>query len=131
MNITNNGMLKNLLNFELIEKSVWDKNGGYLFRDGPNKMLRLLYTIMHTTISDNIHSIYIKGQIRQNPIKMISNYIKILRYFCLSSMKFGYPDFDVEKSKELIEKIGGYNISIEEKEKISMMVNKLKRERKI
>jgi len=129
--VENEGFLKYLFNFELKEKSVWDNNGGYLFRDGTNILVRLLLTIYLTTLSNGFHSSYLRGKIQQTPIKMIKNYFKILKNFCAPSIKYGFPSFDFKKSKELIKIINEIKIESKEIYKIKSTINKLRMEGKI
>jgi len=44
-----------IINYQLTEKSIWDKNGGYLFREGSNFLFQLLYGIYDITISQRVH----------------------------------------------------------------------------
>lgn len=126
------GSLKYILDYELKEKSVWDKNGGYLFREGTNFLLRLLIIIYLTTLSKGIHSAYLRGKIKQTPvIKMIKNYMRIWRNFSATTMKYGSPNFNFEKAQELSDIVREIEIENKEIYKIKSTINKLQQNGKI
>lgn len=117
-------------NLKLEERSIWDKNGGYLFRGGANLLLRLLRTIHLTTSFDSIESVYLKGKLRQMPLQMLRNYVEILKIFCSSSMRYGSPSFDFKDAQELIKEVKEIKISAIERNRIKSKLNKLKKEGK-
>jgi hypothetical protein len=119
------------LKYQLEEKSIWDKNGGYLFRDGSNLFYQLLYALYDVTISKRNHALYLRGQLRQKKYKMITNYGKILYNLCRSPQRFGSPEFDLEKASKIIKKLAQINIAVDEKQKIKSKIQLLKQEGKI
>lgn len=125
------GFLKKILDVELKEKSVWDKNGGYLFREGTNFVLRLILVIYLTTLSRGIHSSYLRGRLQKTPFKMIKNYFTIWRNYSASSIQYGNPHFDKKKSEELIGILKEKQIENKEISKIKSTINKLKSDGKI
>lgn len=125
------GLLKSLLNFEVKEKSIWDKNGGYLFREGSNSMLRLLRAIYSTTVQNGIQSVYLKGKLRQMPLQMLKNYGKILKKFCGSPIKYGSPSINFKEAQELINKIKESKVRVGERNRVKSKIAKVKREGKI
>jgi hypothetical protein len=125
------GRLKKILDFELKEKSVWDKNGGYLFREGANYFIRLLIVMYLTTFSRGIHSSYLRGRLQRTPFKTIKNYFKIWKNFAASNIKYGNPNFSNLKSQELIEILSEKKFEKKEINKIKSTINKLKTDGKI
>lgn len=124
-------LLNSSLNLKLEEKSVWDKNGGYLFRRGANLLFRLLRAIHLTTSSDSIESIYLKGKLRQMPVQMLRNYFEILKNFSCSSVRYSSPSFDFKDVQELIREMDELKISVKERNRVKSKINRLKKEGKI
>jgi len=124
-------LLRFSLNFELIERSIWDKSGGCVFKDGSNTALRLLYAIYLTTISNGTDAIYLRGKFQQKPIRMLNSYFKILRNYFASSIKYGYPSFDFQTAQQLIRNIEESKINVSERDRIKSEIGKLKKEEKI
>jgi len=120
-----------IIKYQLQEKSIWDKNGGYLFREGSNILIQLLYGIYDITISQRVHALYLRGQLSQKKYKMIKNYVTILRNMCLTPIRYGSPDFDFEKAENMIKKFSEIKIYIDEKQKIKNTIGRLKKEGKI
>lgn len=119
------------IKYRLTEKSIWDKKGGYLFRDGSNILLQLIYGIYDTTVSNSVHALYLRGQLQQKKFKMIKNYFKIIRNICFSPIRYGSPEFDFLKAKDYIKESKEIKLTIGEKEKIKKTINRLKKEGKI
>jgi len=120
-----------IVKYQLKEKSIWDKNGGYLFREGSNIVIQLLYGIYDITVSQRVHALYLRGQLQQKKFKMIKNYVTILKNMCLSPIRYRTPDFDLEKADKTIKKFAEIKIFIDEKQKIKNTIKRLKQERKI
>ena len=120
-----------LVKYRLKEKSIWDKNGGYLFREGSNILIQLLYGIYDITISQRVHALYLRGQLSQKKFKMMKNYVTILKNMCRSPIRYGTPDFDLEKATDMIEKFAEIKLVIDEKQKIKNTIGRLKQEGKI
>jgi hypothetical protein len=120
-----------LLKYRLYEKSIWDSNGGYLFREGSNFLKQLVYGIYDITISQRVHALFLRGQLKQKKFKMIRNYVTILKNMCLSPMRYGSPDFDLESAKQMIKQLAEIKVSRDEKQKIHSTIQRLKQEGKI
>lgn len=119
------------IKYRLKEKSIWDKKGGYLFREGSNGLIQLIHGIYNITISKSIHALYLRGQIQQKKLKMIKNYVNILRNICFSPIKYGTPGFDIYKAKKFLKELPKTNIFIDEKYRIKKTIERLKQEGKI
>lgn len=120
-----------MLQYHLQEKSIWDKNGGYLFREGSNILLQILYGIYDTTISNSLHALYMRGQIKQQKLKIITNYLTLLRNMCSASIQYGNPEFDSLTAKNLIKTLSEKQLFVDEKQKIRKTIDRLKNEGKI
>lgn len=119
------------LKYQLEEKSIWDTNGGYLFRQGSPLLIQLLYALYDITVSRSIHALYLRGQLQQKKHKMMKNYLQILYNMCVSPKRYGTPQFDKEKATELIQKFAEVKLYIDEKQKIHSTLQRLKKEGKI
>ncbi len=120
------------MNFTIEEKSIWDKNGGYLFREGANLVHRLFVTMYHTMVSNSsIQSIYLKGRLRQTPFHTTINYGRIFKAFGTSFMKYSYPSFDFKEAQELIKQIDRPETKPSKKNRINSKIDKLRRQGKI
>lgn len=120
-----------LLKYRLIEKSVWDKNGGYLFRDGSKFFFRLMYGIYDSVSSKSLHALYLRGQIQQQKFKMIKNYLRLLRNNCFSPIKYLNPNLNFHEAQKIINEIAETKILDNEKYKIKRTIERLKQEGKI
>lgn len=87
-----------LLNYELKEVSVWDTEGGYLFREGTGPMLRLLRAIYHTVLSNSYQREIIK---RMTLPDVLRSYSATLRCLCSSFAEYGSPSFGLKKARAL------------------------------
>ena len=90
--------------FKLVERSVWDKEGGYVFREGISPASRLLRAFWITMLSkDGIIAIYQRQRLRKlKPKDWSRNYIELLRYLSVSSVKYGNPSFSFSEAKSLL-----------------------------
>lgn len=120
-----------LITYQLKEKSIWDKNGGYLFRGGSNFLFQLLYGIYDITISQRVHGLYLRGQLQRKKLRMIKNYGTILKNMCRSPIRYGTPGFELEKAEQMIKSFSEKKMFIDEKQKIKNTIGRLKQEGKI
>lgn len=119
------------LNYRLEEKSIWNKDGGYLVREGSNILIQFLYALYDITVSRSIHALYLKGQLRHKKHKMIPSYLSILKNMCSSPQQFGTPEFDRKTAESLIKQFVQIQIKNSEKQKITSTIKRLKQEGKI
>ena len=90
--------VKSLINYELKEVSFWDKDGGYLFREGAG-LLRLL-RVFYVTILCNSSTIaiYQRERLKRTPFpETLKNFYKLLKYFYSPTIKYKYPSFSPEE----------------------------------
>ncbi len=120
-----------IINYQLTEKSIWDKNGGYLFREGSNFLFQLLYGIYDITISQRVHGLYLRGQLQQKKLRMIRNYGTILKNMCRSPIRYGSPEFELTKAETIIKKFSETKMPKDEKQKIKTTIERLKQEGKL
>jgi hypothetical protein len=120
-----------IITYQLTEKSIWDKTGGYLFREGSNILFQLLYGIYDITISQRVHGLYLRGQLQQKKFKMIKNYGTILKNMCRSPIRYSSPGFNLEKAERMIQAFSETKMYIDEKQKIKNTIGRLKQEGKI
>jgi len=119
------------LSHELKEVSVWDKDGGYLFRRGASLPLLILRAFHLTMLSNSsLTAVYQRQRMRKFP-STLKNYGKLLTHFCRVSTKYGSPNFSLKQAKIFINRIYRQQIKMTEKEKIKIIVNWLKKEGKI
>ena len=50
------------MDYKMEEKSLWDKNGGYMFRKGSSRTKLILHLAYKTILSDGILKIYLKQE---------------------------------------------------------------------
>lgn len=94
-----------LLKYELKETSVWDKSGGYLFREDAGLILRLLRAIYITGLRNGGIAVYQKQRLRRMKLPaFLKNYCRLLKYFGSASIKYGLPSFSFEEARHLIKK---------------------------
>jgi len=116
---------------ELKEVSVWDKDGGYMFREGLGLPLLLLRAFYLTALcNSSITAIYQRQKLRRFP-NAFKNYGKLLKYFCRPFTKYGSPSFSLEHAKFLIKEIREQTFETAEEERIKRVVSKLKNAGKI
>ena len=94
---------KYLLSYEIKEKSIWDKDGGYLFREEPSLIMRLFRSCYLTVLSNSsINAIYQRELMKKlNFFNMMRNYYKLLKYLCKSTIKYCSPSFSLEEAHKL------------------------------
>ncbi len=119
--------------YNLREVSVWDKDGGYLFREDANLIFLLLRAFYLTVLCNSSgNAIYLRQRLRRSP-NPLKNYSEILKNLCRTSIKYGSPFFGPEDARVHIKEI--YKTTIEpaekEKERIKRIVRKLKNKGKI
>ena len=108
------------------EISIWDKDGGYLFRE-TNLFIRLLLSIYATTLGNGIVSNYLRGNLKRRNFLLIKDYIQLLKYYVRPRIKYGSPGFDWVDARILIQRIR----SGEEERRIKRSIRKLKEKEKI
>ena len=94
---TSKKLLSRLLNYYIIEYSIWDKDGGYVFRKG-NISKILFRAIYHTILSNScLTSVYKREQIKKTKLPhFIINYCKSIKTFLNSTNKYGMPSINYE-----------------------------------
>ncbi len=119
-----------ILGHEIVEKSIWDKGGGYVIREG-SKLFRLMRVLYMTCFKQNtLVSIYLRGKLRNNPLA-VRNYLRIFKIMSSSSFRFGLPHFDLTKAKERIAKAEKLRIRQNAKHLIKERISSLKSKEKI
>ena len=61
----------------------------------------------------------------------MKNYVTILKNMCFSPIRYGTPDFDLQKADAMIKKHAELKIYVDEKQKIRTTIGRLKQEGKI
>lgn len=116
---------------ELEETSVWDKDGGYVFRKGDNFVFLLLRAVYLTALSNNsLVAIYQRQRLRRFP-KTLKNYGNLLKNFCRPFTKYGSPALSIEQAKFATKEIYQQTSETAEKERTKRIVRRLKNEGKI
>lgn len=118
-----------IVSYRLKEVSVWDKGGGYVFREGANLiwlLLRALYLTALCNSSEN--AIYLRQRLLRSPATL-RNYAKIFRSLCGPFTKYASPSFSLKEAYSYIEK--AHRSAVEyahakEKKKIEELICKLK-----
>jgi len=116
--------LKTAVGYRHKEISVWDKDGGYIFRDS-NFFTRLLHSIR--TLSIGTTSNYLRGYLQKKGIsKAFKAYSEVLKYYISPYIKHGSPSFDKEDAIIIAKRL-----KRGETERIKRSVQQLRRENKI
>ena len=89
------------LRFLLRETGVWDKDGGYLFREGIGWVKRVMRAFYTTLLrGDSIVAMYQRARLRSSPMKLV-DYGEAVRWCSSASEKFGTPSFNQELALSL------------------------------
>jgi hypothetical protein len=92
------------LRFDVREVSVWDRNGGYMFRQGPSILLLLARALYLAVLGgDSLTAIYLRQRLRTSPTRL-KEYRKVLSCLCAYFMKWGAPSFGAEEARLRIQK---------------------------
>ena len=119
------------LRCKLEEVSVWDKDGGYVFREGDNFAFLLLRALYLTALSNNsLVAIYQRQRLRRSPATL-KNYHKLLQNFYRPFTKYGSPSLSVEQAEFAVKKLCEQTSETAEKVRIKRIVRKLKDEGRI
>ncbi|NQT71777.1 MAG: sulfatase-like hydrolase/transferase [Chloroflexi bacterium] len=108
------------------EVSVWDKDGGYLFRSGSNIANRLIRIIGKFLLKSGNTSVYLRAYPKCNMLHLAKEYFTALKYYVTEEIVFGSPNFSKKDAKLIITKIGSG-----ERFRIHRATSKFKRKRNI
>lgn len=115
----------------LTEKGIWDKDGGYVFREGSQvlRLLRLMkYSIRPFIRPSDIEGIYLREKLKREFIKTIKGYPKLMKVVYAKYLKFGEPNFDLKIARNLITES---KIKFDETYVLKMKIAELKEKGKI
>ena len=91
------------LRYKLEESSVWDKNGGHIFRDS-NSFVRLFHST-YRIILGSITASYLRGGLKRNRLlQAAKNYLNALKYRVRFYIKYGSPNFSKEDARMISQK---------------------------
>jgi len=96
--------IKKRLIFKLIEKSVWDKNGGYMIRNNTKQIILLLRALNITILNKgSIIAIYQRARAKKLGLsKWTRDFVKSLKYFCSKSIIYNDPTFNINLARFLL-----------------------------
>ncbi|MFW5928710.1 MAG: sulfatase-like hydrolase/transferase, partial [Thermoplasmatota archaeon] len=89
-----------------VEKSVWDFNGGHIFRDFEAiQRLECFYKYSYMlTLEDNYMGSYIRSRLkRKNPLSMMKDLWHIEKIFNLPYLKIGEPSISRSEAKKYLD----------------------------
>jgi hypothetical protein len=111
--------------YSLEEISLWDKDGGYLFRSGLTEYQRLLRGVYLTiAYPDSLTAIYQRQRLRRFPW-MIKDYAKALSYYYKSHIKFGCPSIKENEARLIVEKAKLDDNRFREKQRIIAAIKRM------
>ena len=111
--------------YSLEEISLWDKDGGYLFRSGLSEYQRLLRGVYLTiAYPDSLTAIYQRQRLQHFPW-MIKDYAKALSYYYKSYIKFGCPSLKENEARLIIQKAKLDDNRFREKQRIMAAIKRM------
>jgi len=92
--------------FKIVERGVWDKDGGHVFRYGMNRLLLFIRALNLTMAKkDSIISAYQRARLgRLGLIKWSKEYAELLKPFCSAYTKHGDPKIGFDFARSLLNK---------------------------
>ena len=112
--------------YTLEEISVWDKNGGYVFRTGLSRYQRLLRGLyLSIAYPDSLTAVYQRQRLRHFPW-LIKNYETVLANYYKSRIRYGNPSLKENQARLLIEKAKSEYDRFREKQRIIRIIGKMK-----
>jgi hypothetical protein len=109
-----------------IEESLWDKDGGHLFRSG-NMLKRLLFSIYSIMLRNNMTGIYLRKNSKALCfLTKWKDYVRVIKYYVARHILYGAPDFGREDARLAI-----LSIQNNTKSRIRRVIKKLKAEGRI
>ncbi|MFX0140334.1 MAG: sulfatase-like hydrolase/transferase [Candidatus Hodarchaeota archaeon] len=96
--------IKKYFNYVIKEIGIWNKNGGYVFREGSSLLSYLIRALYLTLFSkEHITSIYKKQCIKRKPVfETIKNYYCMIKLLCNSINQFENIQLDINEAKKII-----------------------------
>ena len=119
-------ILNKEISLRLTEKSLWDKNGGWVFREDWKGIIRLLRIANALLDNDNLQSLYIKGNFKNNKISTSINVLKIINSYHKKVIRYGNPNFDKKTARNNINIIENSKIKTFHEERIKSAIYNLK-----
>jgi arylsulfatase A-like enzyme len=99
-------LMKITVRFRHKEVSIWDKDGGHVFRHS-NFFMRLLYSAYETMLG-GVTATYLRGGLKRgNLLQASKDYFNTLKYYLRSYIKHGSPGFGKADALSIIRNIGG------------------------
>jgi hypothetical protein len=112
--------------YTLEETSLWDKDGGYVFRTGLGKYQRLLRGLYRSiVISDSLTAVYQRQRLRHFPW-LIKDYETALSNYYKSRIRYGNPSLKENEARLLVEKAKLDYDRFREKQRIIRIINRMK-----
>jgi arylsulfatase A-like enzyme len=97
-------LMKIPVHFRHKEVSLWDKNGGHVFRHS-SLFKRFVYSVHRTTLG-GVTSSYLRGGLKKrNPLRAFKNYLAAFSYYLSPYVKHGSPSFGKKEAIVMIQKI--------------------------
>jgi len=118
-------LFRSPINIRIEERSVWDRNGGYLFRMGSPPLSTFFRFINLTLYSNSIEKIYVKSRFKNSPLRTTYDYITMFKYYITPFMQYGEPSFNKEIAEQTINKIEMFKLSLNERHLIKAKINEL------
>jgi hypothetical protein len=97
---------KHGIDYLIREVGVWDRDGGYIFREGMDAIRRLSRQLYKSILSnENLVAIYQRGRIRRTLVKGLKDYGEVLSWLCSSSRKWGSPSFNRNEAQVIAQRV--------------------------
>lgn len=111
------------------ENSVWDRNGGYVFKNKGEGRSRLIKSIHDLYSKQNIQSIYLRSRFKRNPLQaMISIPRMVFRYTARSNI-YGKEEISTNDAIELVKGLKDMKIKYNEKAMLKDRIRSMKMSR--
>ena len=111
--------------FRLQEISLWDKDGGYVFRTGLSRYQRLLRSLyLSIAYSNSLTALYQRQRLRHRPW-LIKDYVAALNNYYKSNIKYGHPSLKQNEARFLVEKASVDYERFRERQRIKRSIKRI------
>lgn len=87
------------------EISVWDKDGGHVFRES-RFAKRVLDAVLRLTMGCGGTAYYLRGRLRKRrPLGILKDCLTLIKYYTIPHIQYGSPSFDAGEARRLMQDI--------------------------
>jgi hypothetical protein len=112
------------------EISLWDKDGGHVFRTGISKFQKLYRALYFTAFSQEPTALYQRHRMRRFPW-MIKDYESVVSHYYKFHIEYGSPSLKENEARLIVEKAKLDDNRFREKQRIIATIKRMSAERPI